>query len=388
MAAAPDRSLFTTNSQTNTLAVYPPFNGPTSSNAELLWDLPYTPDSVFADQSRVYVVGQAGGALVDPLTVFVYSNLFASAATPFGPTIAPAAGGNTGTVTVVIRGRGFQPGAQVNLAVAGQNQIGGTNTFESADNLTITTTFDLTGQTPGPRDVTISNPDGSSITLPAAFTVQSGTFPQLWLDLIGRSLLRAGEGGTYYLVFGNLGNIDAAGIAATVTVPSPLSVTTDLPFYVNQDGSTTISLAAAPISPSIVRSVGFQLSVPDNPALAHQPFQLQVSWASGPMPPIIEDSTITVTPEGVSSSVNSFEILQHVTSPSATGDVTVTASTTATSSLAPPQVTITESGGDETITNQVSFNDLPEILQEIEEGAEDLLRREKKLKRYRRKPRP
>jgi hypothetical protein len=96
LATAPDRSLFIADSNADNLSVYPS----ASTTPELTWNLPYTPDNVFVDQSRVYVVGEAGGALVNPVAIFVYSNLFVSSVTP-------PVGGDTGATTVTINGRGF-----------------------------------------------------------------------------------------------------------------------------------------------------------------------------------------------------------------------------------------------------------------------------------------
>ncbi|HEV8715639.1 MAG TPA: NHL repeat-containing protein [Candidatus Binatia bacterium] len=80
LAAAPDRSLFVADQTNDTLTNYPP----ASTNAQLVWNLPYFPDGVFVDQSKVYVVGGGGGATVNPVSVYVYSNLFVSGITPSG----------------------------------------------------------------------------------------------------------------------------------------------------------------------------------------------------------------------------------------------------------------------------------------------------------------
>jgi hypothetical protein len=86
--------------------------------------------------------------------------------------ITPNRGGDTGSVSVTILGVGFAQGATVKLALAGQPDIVGSpvNVLQFQSGSAITTTFDLTGAALGAWDVVVTNPDGSSVTLPASFT--------------------------------------------------------------------------------------------------------------------------------------------------------------------------------------------------------------------------
>lgn len=135
VATSPDRSLFATDQSNDTLSVFPPVS---TTNPELVWNLPYYPDSLSVDQSKLYVVGEAGGALVDPVSVFIYSNVFVSG-------IAPAVGGDTGSATVTISGKGFEQGATATLVIAGQPNLAGNVQSISSDGTSIGATFFLSG---------------------------------------------------------------------------------------------------------------------------------------------------------------------------------------------------------------------------------------------------
>ena len=113
----------------------------------------------------------------------------------------PNHGGNAGTVTVQIIGSGFQNGATVKLIGSGTDILGNNTIVLSAT--VLTATFDLIGATTGVRDLVVTNPDNSSVSLPSAFTVEQGGSPNVSVDIIGRNAIRFGGKQTYYIVYGN-----------------------------------------------------------------------------------------------------------------------------------------------------------------------------------------
>ncbi len=85
--------------------------------------------------------------------------------------VTPNSATNNGPVSITnLGGVNFQPGATVRLSKAGQTDINATNVVV-ANAGKITCTFDLTGAAGGAWDVTVTNPDGRSGSLPGAFTV-------------------------------------------------------------------------------------------------------------------------------------------------------------------------------------------------------------------------
>jgi hypothetical protein len=85
--------------------------------------------------------------------------------------VAPGSGVGPGTVNITnLGGANFQPGATVRLSKSGQADINATNVV-IVNAGKITCTFDLTGAAGGAWDVTVTNPDGRSGSLPSAFTV-------------------------------------------------------------------------------------------------------------------------------------------------------------------------------------------------------------------------
>jgi len=76
-------------------------------------------------------------------------------------TISPASTSTSGGATLTVRGSGFQSGASV--AINGKSAA---TTFKDMNTLTVTTP----PLTSGPQQIVITNPDGSSYSLDAAFT--------------------------------------------------------------------------------------------------------------------------------------------------------------------------------------------------------------------------
>ena len=136
------------------------------------------------------------------------------------PNIVPTAGGDTGTVTITVAGKGFVAGAKVTLTATGQPTLTAEIVAPDATGASLQALFDLTGQADGLYDLTITNADGSVLSYPGSFTVEPGTEPQLYADVIGRAEARGGYFQTYTILCGNRGNTDAYGVPLVVTVPN------------------------------------------------------------------------------------------------------------------------------------------------------------------------
>ena len=90
-------------------------------------------------------------------------------------TLAPASGYNTGSLPVVIAGSKFVSGCQVSL-VNGSTIISGT--ISSFTGTKFTSTFDLTGASPGIYNLTVTNPGGPATTKPFTVVIP-GTDPTI-----------------------------------------------------------------------------------------------------------------------------------------------------------------------------------------------------------------
>jgi len=166
--------------------------------------------------------------------------------------IASNVGGDAGPVTATIHGGGFFDGATVKL-VKGGHAIGGNDVVVTSDGLSITTTFDLTGQSRGEWDVVVTNPDGRFASLPGAFTIEEARAPELSMDVLGPAVIRQGRKTTFYIVYANQGNVDAGGIVFSITVPSFVAVEIDVPelIYDREDTGNEVhlSLVKVPVPP-------------------------------------------------------------------------------------------------------------------------------------------
>jgi PKD repeat protein len=92
------------------------------------------------------------------------------AASPGVTGISPASAMENTVLAVTLSGTGFAEGMTVSLDRVGQPAISAANVTVPAGNR-ITCTLDLTGASAGVWDVTVTNPDDQSTTLPGAFTV-------------------------------------------------------------------------------------------------------------------------------------------------------------------------------------------------------------------------
>jgi len=138
--------------------------------------------------------------------------------------IWPNRGGNTGSVTVGITGAKFKSGATVKLTKAGQPDIVADTLMTTVvDSSSIRVTFDLAGAEVGAWNVVLANPDGYVTTFHDGFSVEVGE-ERLWLDLVGRNEIRIGRWETYWISFGNAGNVDIYDAFLAVKLPAGIDV--------------------------------------------------------------------------------------------------------------------------------------------------------------------
>jgi hypothetical protein len=90
---------------------------------------------------------------------------------------SPTSGFETTSVLVTITGGPFMPGASASLIGGSFPIINGTGTLVAADQLSITTTFDLRGQPPGERLIRVAQPDSTEFISTSPFRIY--TIPDL-----------------------------------------------------------------------------------------------------------------------------------------------------------------------------------------------------------------
>lgn len=212
--------------------------------------------------------------------------------------IHPRAGGDTGSVTMRIFGSGFAEGAAVKLTRNGESEIVGTPIAVGERGTIITTTFELAGKVRGVWDVVVTNPDGISIILSEGFTIEEGRAAQVWVDIVGLQLFRPGRAQTFWINYGNRGNVNAIGVPlwiagipknATFTLnfditPPPVlpgqeSIDWDqIPVHVETDEGIVVPLIIPQIPPGYTGSLGITLDIPATAG----PLRLQ-AWTNPPL---------------------------------------------------------------------------------------------------------
>jgi HYR domain len=264
--------------------------------------------------------------------------------------IFPSSGGDTGNLTATVRGVGFTPGATVTIAGPSNTTVSGTVAEVSQDGTEIVATFDLAGAPDGAYDVVVARGDGGTASLPGGFTVVPGIAPNISVSLQGPFYLRAGEGRTYYVVANNSGNVDGPGAVAMVTIPASIEVDTTLPVLVDADGTQTLLVAASTVVPLGPQIFPFRLNVPDIPAFAHVNFALPYRWIGEAVRLIQPDPSVQISTTSFQTGTGTFLATQHVSSSTASGDLSINLSLGAATGQPLPQVTITDPPGTTTVT--------------------------------------
>ena len=135
-----------------------------------------------------------------------------------GQQVIPNIGGNTGTVTVNIQGSFFEQGAGVKLSKAGSADIAATAVAVNGDGTNITCQFNLAGKDTGVYNVSVLNPDTTVKFYPNAFTIVTGTPPDVWVNITGSNVIRQQRDMTFLVSYGNNGTTDARGVPLWVAV--------------------------------------------------------------------------------------------------------------------------------------------------------------------------
>jgi len=174
---------------------------------------PLTPD---AFQSTF---GGTTGQAVDGHDAF-----FAALGTGRIGSIYPTSGGNTGSVTLKITASNLQTGATAML-VNGAQQIQSELAQLRPDGNEMNAIFELGGAAPGAYDVVVTNPDSSTLRMPAAFNVVAGGAPNVWVNISGRSAIRIGTPTNFSITYGNSGNVDAYAVNVFLSFPADVSYT-------------------------------------------------------------------------------------------------------------------------------------------------------------------
>ena len=221
-------------------------------------------------------VDGTGDAFVTKFPIAAFNTLSISS-------IAPSSGGNAGNFTATIIGGGFVLGSAAELVCPGVPAIIGANVVNGTNGRTLTATFDLTGASTGSCDAVVMNPDGTSIALASAFTVQQGGATDMSVEIIGFSRLGAGVGQHYYIVVSNRGNIDSEPGTVWMGFPNFLNFTFDpngppTSSY-SSGGMTFVVYGVSSVAAGATVALPVEVTAPVDPQYIHFPVEFQ-SWYS------------------------------------------------------------------------------------------------------------
>jgi len=171
-----------------------------------------------------------------------------SAIVPFSiRSVDASRGGNTGTVTVRIKGAKFEEGMSVKLQKDSTSMVMAYKVMY-VDPLTIFASFDLTagtyidkytrtGVTPGWYDVVVQQEDGQTTSLPSGFEVITGAEPILYTNVQHPPSARINRLVAMTIQFANGGDVDIPLPARSLVslLGAPVGVTIDDLLYGHQD---------------------------------------------------------------------------------------------------------------------------------------------------------
>jgi hypothetical protein len=140
--------------------------------------------------------------------------------TPIISSFTPDKGGTAGLVTVSITGQCLAPNSSVQLTRTGYSDMTATLIAAASDHRSLTGTFNLVGVAPGTWNLVVTGPNAQSVTAQTPFTVESGGEAKLWVDVLGRSQIRAGRTTSFLVNFGNSGDVDLYDAVLILKLPA------------------------------------------------------------------------------------------------------------------------------------------------------------------------
>jgi CSLREA domain-containing protein len=163
--------------------------------------------------------------------------------------VVPTHASNSGPAELTLGGGGFDSGTTAKLRRAGQSDIPGSQVSLSAAGASLTAVFDLTSQPAGAWDVVVTNSANMSITLPAAFTIDPPGSANTYVQVVGPSVVRPNTSATFFLIYGNRGNVDAYAVPVDLDVPTNLPVSVSFPITSPpaQSGQVVTDWTAVPL---------------------------------------------------------------------------------------------------------------------------------------------
>jgi len=245
------------------------------------------------DSAMIY--GEEGFSQDQTREILIRADTKFSAEPPpnYQPTITSIStnrGGNTGPVTIKIKGGWLDPDATVSLVRSDQESIVAQHICGDPERAALTATFDLTGKEPGQWDLVVTNSDGQNTTAPTQFTIETGGEAQLSTSIIGRSQLRVGRNQRYIVTVENNGVMDAYDYVLTVELPEGLDFGVDLPngsnksipFAGNHEGQQVIPIWILKLSSGSKLDIPLTIKAPETDFAPNEAFDLSARLVRAP----------------------------------------------------------------------------------------------------------
>ncbi len=134
--------------------------------------------------------------------------------------LLPSGGSNNGVVTIKLTGRNLDPMAHISLQRAGEPPIHGNGNIGTEEQHELTTTLNLLGATPGAWSLVVVSRNAGTVELPNAFAIEGFVeAASVFLDVVGRTQVRAGRRATYHAVVENRSNVDQHDLILLIACP-------------------------------------------------------------------------------------------------------------------------------------------------------------------------
>jgi len=139
--------------------------------------------------------------------------------------------GSPGIITLTITGSGFTASDSVKLMRTGNTSIPAQVIQYDSTSRNLLVTFDLSGASTGDWDLIVVQDNGKQAVAPKSFTVVENQYPDIQLEILGRSNMRIGRQQPIILKCANLSSIDTKDVFIKLEIPDNIQAEVNLPIY-------------------------------------------------------------------------------------------------------------------------------------------------------------
>ncbi|MGC9318673.1 MAG: DUF7619 domain-containing protein [Armatimonadota bacterium] len=234
--------------------------------------LPEAGDGGYSDQTVELTAQSDGYAYVRvESTVSGTKHFDLRAGPPLVRSVTPTVVVADEVAEVVLTGHYLAEGAVASLRREGYAEITCSDTLVNSEGTELTAWFDLRGAPLGMWDLVVTNPSGRESLLSPGLEIATGQ-PQLWAQVWGPTVVRAGRPTYFEVAYGNSGNVDpylaflfiSLSPEAECTLHVPGQDPVDNPHRLDSGDEAVICLMLSKVPPGAQSTVGLTVTADES----------------------------------------------------------------------------------------------------------------------------